>query len=61
MRFEKVLLFGSALKNPETANDIDTAIDIFSLILYGFAAHLEYELKISVDIVPSLPKNRFAY
>jgi predicted nucleotidyltransferase len=55
----KVLLFGSALKNPGVANDIDLAADIPGAKLYGFAAHLEDELKIPVDIVPLLPQNRF--
>jgi predicted nucleotidyltransferase len=55
----KVLLFGSALLNPETAKDIDLAADIPGSKLYGFAAHLEDELKIPVDIVPLLPTNRF--
>ncbi|MDT3740503.1 MAG: nucleotidyltransferase domain-containing protein [Candidatus Kapabacteria bacterium] len=49
---KKIILFGSALDNPENCNDIDLACDIPGLNLFLFGSKLEEMLKIPVDITP---------
>ncbi len=55
----KVILFGSALETPEEANDIDIACDIPGWEIWGFAAKIEEELRVPIDVVPLAPPNRF--
>ena len=56
----RVILFGSATERPMEARDVDLACDgIPGWDLYEFAARLEDELGISLDIVPLNPPNRF--
>lgn len=56
----RLILFGSTLENPETARDIDLACDgIEGWDLFAFAAKIENEFLISVDIVPLTPVSRF--
>jgi predicted nucleotidyltransferase len=55
----KLILFGSILEDYTTAEDIDLASDIPGSKIYGFAAQIEDELHILVDIVPLTPRNRF--
>jgi len=57
----RLILFGSSVENPSLANDLDLACDgIAGWKLYEFAAHLEEELNITVDIVPLSPPTRFS-
>jgi len=57
---KKVILFGSALENPEKANDIDLACDgIEGWQLFEFGAQLEELLLVPVDLVPLSPVTRF--
>ena len=47
----RLLLFGSALENPEQARDLDLACDgVAGWKLYELGARLEEELGISLDI-----------
>ncbi len=56
----RVILFGSAVDMPRKARDIDIACDgIPGWKLYEFAAKVENELKVSLDIVPLSPPTRF--
>lgn len=56
----RLILFGSALQNPDEARDIDIACDgIFGWKLYELAAKLEEELQMPLDIVPLNPSTRF--
>jgi predicted nucleotidyltransferase len=55
----KVILFGSALETPDDANDIDIACDIQDWEIWGFAAKIEEELRVPIDVVPLIPTNRF--
>ncbi|GLI38463.1 DNA polymerase III subunit beta [Geobacter hydrogenophilus] len=56
----RVILFGSAVENPEGARDIDIACDgIEGWKLYELAARLEDELQTPFDVVPLSPPNRF--
>ena len=56
----RVILFGSAVENPESARDIDIACDgIEGWKLYELAARLEDELQTPFDVVPLSPPNRF--
>jgi len=56
----RLILFGSALDNPETANDLDIACDgIEGWKLYELGARLEDDLKISLDLIPLSPPNSF--
>ncbi|MEW5803104.1 MAG: nucleotidyltransferase domain-containing protein [bacterium] len=56
----KLILFGSALDEPEKARDLDLACDgIDGWKIFEFGASLEEELHISVDVVPLSPPTRF--
>jgi predicted nucleotidyltransferase len=56
----RLILFGSAVSNPEKARDIDLACDgISGWKLYELAARLEEELRIPMDLIPLNPQNRF--
>lgn len=58
----RLILFGSAMGKPLEARDIDLACDgIPGWDLYKFAARLEEELGVSIDIVPLTPSNRFTH
>jgi len=55
-----LILFGSAVENPDTARDIDIACaGINDWKLFELAGKLEEELGISLDIVPLDPSTRF--
>ncbi|MFQ5640987.1 MAG: nucleotidyltransferase family protein [bacterium] len=56
----KLILFGSASKDPGHANDIDLACDgIEGWKLFEFGAELEELSAMPVDIVPLKPPTRF--
>ena len=55
----RVLLFGSALDDPENAQDLDLATDIPGLALFAYAGQLEEQLDIPVDVVPLTPRTPF--
>ncbi len=56
----RLILFGSAVDMPKKARDIDIACDgIPGWKLYEFAARVEDELKVSLDIIPLSPSTRF--
>lgn len=56
----RLILFGSTVETPTEARDIDLACDgIPGWYLYEFAARVEEELGVSLDIVPLDPPNRF--
>ena len=56
----RLILFGSALETPAQARDLDLACDgIAGWKLYEFAARLEEELNLLVDLVPLTPASRF--
>lgn len=58
---KRLILFGSSVENPDMATDLDLACDgIDDWRLYEFAARLEDELYILVDIVPLRPPTRFS-
>ena len=55
-----LILFGSALDDPESARDIDLACDgVPGWKLYELAARLEEELHVPLDLIPLSPANRF--
>jgi uncharacterized protein len=56
---KKLILFGSVLENPESAGDLDLATDIPGSAIFRFAARIEDELKVLVDIVPLDTPSRF--
>lgn len=56
----KLILFGSALEEPEKAHDLDLACDgLEGWKIFEFGAMLEEELHTSVDIIPLSPATRF--
>ncbi|HLG29421.1 MAG TPA: nucleotidyltransferase domain-containing protein [Candidatus Brocadiales bacterium] len=58
---KRLILFGSALEEPERARDIDLACDgIDGWKLFEFGGRLEEELHLPVDIVPLNPPTRFS-
>ena len=58
---KKLILFGSALKSPETAADVDVACEgLDGWDLFRFGAKLEEALGTSVDVVPLRPDDRFS-
>jgi predicted nucleotidyltransferase len=57
---KKLILFGSAMDNPEKARDLDLACDgLAGWKIFEFGAKVEEELHILVDIVPLNPTTRF--
>jgi predicted nucleotidyltransferase len=56
---KKLILFGSALNDPQNAHDIDLAAEPMTWDLLGYIAKLEEEIGITIDIVPLKPSNRF--
>ena len=58
---KRLILFGSALENPDEARDIDLACDgIEGWRLFEFGGRLEEELNISVDIISLTPPTLFS-
>jgi predicted nucleotidyltransferase len=56
----RLILFGSAQDNPDSANDIDLACDgVSGWKLYELTARLEEEISVPLDLVPLTPSNRF--
>jgi len=56
----RLILFGSANENPDTARDVDLACDgVLGWKLYELAAKLEDEIHLPLDLVPLTPPNRF--
>lgn len=56
----RLILYGSALHSPETAEDLDLACDgVPGWKLYELGGRLEDELHVSLDLVPLSPPNRF--
>ena len=56
----RLILFGSAVENPDAARDIDVACDgIKGWKLFELAGKLEEVLRIPLDIVPLDPSTRF--
>ena len=57
---KKLILFGSAMDDPEKARDLDLACDgLPGWKIFEFGAKVEEELHILVDIVPLNPTTRF--
>jgi len=55
----RLILFGSAVEEPEEASDIDIACDgVSGWKIYEMAAKIEDELDIPIDIVPLTPSNK---
>jgi predicted nucleotidyltransferase len=56
----RLILFGSAVDNPDEARDIDLACDgVPGWKLYELAARLEEELHAPLDVVPLNPPTPF--
>jgi predicted nucleotidyltransferase len=56
----KLLLFGSALTDPDNANDLDLGVDgIPGMKFFEYAGKLEYIIEKQVDIVDLAVDDRF--
>jgi predicted nucleotidyltransferase len=56
----RLILFGSAVTNPEQAKDIDLACDgVAGWKIFELGARLEEELKMPLDLIPLSPPTRF--
>ena len=56
----KIILFGSAIENPETANDLDLACDgVDGWKFFELGGLLEELVSVPVDLIPLSPSNRF--
>ena len=56
----RLIVFGSAIDQPNEATDLDLACDgVSGWKLYELGARLEEELQIPLDLVPLSPPNRF--
>ncbi|MCU7501300.1 MAG: DNA polymerase III subunit beta [Ignavibacteria bacterium] len=56
----RIIIFGSAVAAPETARDIDIALDgIRGWRIFEFAGKMEEELNIPLDVVSLSPSSRF--
>lgn len=57
---DRVLLFGSALRNPETAQDLDLAVGgVDGWDFFGMAAEMEETLPVPLDVIALTPENAF--
>jgi len=57
----RLILFGSALRSPESARDVDLACEgVEGWRLFELGARLEEELDIDIDLVPLRPDDRFS-
>src|SRR4029450_8717464 len=55
----RLILFGSALRHPDQARDLDLACDgVAGWKLYELGARLEEELQVPLDLVPLTPPSR---
>jgi len=58
---KKLILFGSALDEPEEARDLDLACDgLPGWKIFEFGARVEEELHTPVDIIPLSPETPFS-
>ena len=49
----RVLLFGSALDSPETARDLDLAVEgVEGWGFFGMAAEMDRALRVPLDVIP---------
>jgi predicted nucleotidyltransferase len=49
----RVLLFGSALDDPETAHDLDLAVEgVEGWDFFGMSAEMEEAVRIPLDVIP---------
>ncbi len=56
----KLVLFGSAVTDPENARDIDLLCEgVVGPSFFEMAGMMEHEAHASVDVVPGLPRTRF--
>ena len=56
----RIVLFGSALESPETARDVDIAVDgIQGWAIFRAGAEAEKILGMPLDLVPLSPPTRF--
>ena len=56
----KLVLFGSAINEPEKANDLDLAVDgIKGFKIFSYGNRLEELLKIHVDVIPLDSNSKF--
>lgn len=56
----RIVLFGSAMDSPETAHDLDLAVDgIEGWDFFRAAAEVEKELSVGLDLIPLSPPSRF--
>ena len=56
----RLVLFGSALEDPEHARDLDLACDgVPGWKLFELAARIEEEIRAPLDLVPLQPMTRF--
>jgi len=57
---KRIILFGTAAENPDTARDLDIACEgVEGWKIFELAGKLEQILQIPVDVVPLTPPNRF--
>jgi uncharacterized protein len=58
----RVLLFGSAAEDPETARDLDIAVGgVDGWEFFRMAAELEEAVRIPLDVIPLEPENAFVH
>lgn len=57
---KRLILFGSAVEDPDTARDIDIACDgVLGWKLFELGAELEEQLRMHLDIIPLSPPSEF--
>ena len=58
---KRVILFGSSVKNPETANDIDLAVEgLHNKYFFRYCGELYFKLSKPVDLVDLTIKSKFS-
>lgn len=57
---DRVVLFGSAVNNPERARDLDLAIGgVGGWAFFGMAAEMERAVPLPLDVIPLEPETPF--
>jgi len=59
---KRLILFGSALHSPDSAEDLDLACDgVDGWRFYELGGRIEDEIRVPLDLIPLSPPNRFTH
>lgn len=59
---KRLILFGSALHSPDSAEDLDLACDgVDGWRFYELGGRIEDEIRVPLDLIPLSPPSRFTH